>query len=313
MTVLVLTRADDHYVPELVTVALAELGERDVVRVNTDLFPDDLALEDRGGDVTFVVDGRRIAGNDVRAVWRRRPWPGGRVASDPRYAQAAAWQARAAFDAAVSALPHVVNDPAKEREADHKGRQLGLANRLGFAVPETLISNAPDAVRAFVHDVRGRGHRVVTKLLVPLSSTMNGAGAFVYTTTLSDDDVLALNDVRWAPQIFQRRIDKTHDVRVQIMGDAIVAGAVACSSDDWRISSSGYFTRWTLPSRIEAACLAFARAQGLVTSAIDLVVDQDGQHWFLENNPAGEWGMLERDLGLGLHHALARCLVAGAR
>jgi len=47
------------------------------------------------------------------------------------------------------------------------------------------------------------------------------------------------------------------------------------------------------------------RARGLGCGAIDLVRARDGSHPFLEVHPVGEWGMLERDLGLPIADAVA--------
>lgn len=315
MTTLILTRSDDAVVPELVTAALSHLGEHDVVRVDTDRYPDALTLSDDGDDAILGLhDGRRLRLSSLRAVWRRRCWPGARVGCDPAFAAAAAAQARHAFDAALSRLADagavvVENHPERERIAEQKPRQLGLARRLGFAVPETLISNDPAAVRAFVNRIHDAGDRVVTKLLTPLSATMRGDGPFVHTHTLREDDVAALDDVRFAPQIFQRRVEKTLDVRVQVMGDVVVAGATACTSDDWRIDSSGRFERFDVDVAFADRCRALCRALGLGTGALDFVVDAAGAFFFLEVNPAGEWGFLERDLGRGLPAALARLLL----
>ena len=319
MTTLIFTRSDDAVVPELVTAALSHLGERDVVRVDTDHYPDHLSLSDDGNDAILgLADGRQLRLSTVRAVWRRRCWPAARVGCDPAFAFAAAAQARHAFDAALSRLADegdvvVQNHPERERCAEQKPRQPGLARRLGFAVPETLISNDPAAVRTFVARIHDAGDRVVTKLLTPLSQTMRGDGPFVYTHTLRDDDIKALDEVRFAPQIFQRRVEKVLDVRVQVMGDAVVAGATECTSDDWRVDSTGRFAPFTVDTAVDAdfanRCRALCRALGLGTGALDFVVDASGAIFFLEVNPAGEWGFLERDLGQGLPEALARLLL----
>lgn len=317
MTVLLLTRHDDAVVPELVAAALSHLGHHDVVRVDTDRYPDALLLSDDGDHATLTLAGGRVIDlATVRAIWRRRPWPAARVSCDPAFASAAAAQARAAFDAVFCRLHDVhgvvvVNDPTRERVAEHKPLQLGLARRLGFVVPDTVITNDPARARAFIAGVEGEGDRVVTKLLVPLSSTMRGDGPFVYTSTINADDVTALDSLRFAPQIFQRRVDKVLDVRVQVMGDVVVAGATPCTSDDWRLDSTGRFSPWPIDDLMADRCRALCRALGLVTGAIDLVVDDAGAASFLEVNPAGEWGFLERDLGRGLPLALAGLLLGG--
>jgi glutathione synthase/RimK-type ligase-like ATP-grasp enzyme len=314
VTTLILTRSDDVVVPDLVAKALASLGEEDVVRIDTDAYPASLTLSDDGDDAVLTHHGgRSLRLSSMRALWLRRSLVAASVPCEPAFAAAA--QAHHAWDAAVARAADatdtvVVNHPERERQAEHKPRQLGLARRLGFVVPATIITNDPAAARAFVDRVHDAGDRVVTKLLTPLSSTMGGDGPFVFTHTLTAADVEALAAVRVAPQIFQRRIKKAHDVRVQVMGDVVVAGATECRSDDWRINSTGRFVPFALDDDFADRCRALCRALGLQTGALDFAVDDHGQAFFLEVNPAGEWGFLERDLGQGLPIALARLLVA---
>jgi hypothetical protein len=48
---------------------------------------------------------------------------------------------------------------------------------------------------------------------------------------------------------------------------------------------------------------------GLVFGADDLICKHSGEHVFLEVNPGGEWGMLERDLELPISEAIAEALL----
>ena len=314
MTVLLLTRSDDHYVPDIVAAALLRHGGGDVVRVDTDDYPDAIAVSDDGVDPVIRVGGRAIAASDIEAVWCRRLWAGTRVGCDPVYVGGALSQAQAAFASYLGALgDKVKNAPDAEARAEDKGRQLRLARQLGFAVPPTVISNDPDVIGAFIDDARARGHRVVTKLLRPLSQTMRGDGVFMFTATVGDDDIAALGSVQLAPQIFQHRVEKALDIRVQVMGDVVVAGATACVGDDWRRDGDWHFRRWPISAALADRCRSLCRQLGLVTGAVDLVATHDDvgddDVFFLEINPAGEWGMLERDLGAGLADALAQALL----
>ena len=47
----------------------------------------------------------------------------------------------------------------------------------------------------------------------------------------------------------------------------------------------------------------------LTNGAVDMIRTPDGKHVFLEVNPAGEWGMLERDLKLPISEAIADALL----
>ena len=50
----------------------------------------------------------------------------------------------------------------------------------------------------------------------------------------------------------------------------------------------------------------------MTTESFDLIETPGGELVFLEVNPGGEWGMLERDLALPIADALAECLLGGA-
>jgi uncharacterized membrane protein YjfL (UPF0719 family) len=47
----------------------------------------------------------------------------------------------------------------------------------------------------------------------------------------------------------------------------------------------------------------------LVFGAINLICTPAGEHVFLEVNPAGDWGMLRRDLNLPISDAIAGVLL----
>lgn len=335
--ILVLTHSQDHTVPEAVIDALHQRGIVSF-RVDSDRYPEALAVSDRLGgndnnDTSDVDDGvtlrletpdgpKRFTAHSIGAVWRRRSWPATTSSAPGDFGTASRQQARTAFHDAVDALAveglPFINDPHAEARAEHKPRQLRLARTLGFTIPPTIISNDADAVLSFVAQERRRGHDVMTKLVSPLSATMDGSGPFVYSSTLTDDDIDALRvsrppgGLQLAPQVFQRRINKTHDLRVQVMGDVVVAGAIACVGDDWRRDGHGSFAAFDLDDVDAARCRELCRRLGLVTGAVDFVVDGDGALTFLEINPAGEWGFLMRDLGVDLAAHLADCLVAAA-
>ena len=70
--------------------------------------------------------------------------------------------------------------------------------------------------------------------------------------------------------------------------------------------------RWmpgTLPDDVQASLLRLMRRMQLVFGAIDQIRTPAGEHVFLEVNAGGEWGMLERDLGLPVSEALADALL----
>jgi glutathione synthase/RimK-type ligase-like ATP-grasp enzyme len=64
-----------------------------------------------------------------------------------------------------------------------------------------------------------------------------------------------------------------------------------------------------LPVTVEQATRRLMQRLGLYYGAVDFVVDADDRHIFLEINPAGEWGWLQRDLGFPIAEAIAETLL----
>jgi hypothetical protein len=50
---------------------------------------------------------------------------------------------------------------------------------------------------------------------------------------------------------------------------------------------------------------------GLTYAALDFVVTPEGEHVFLEINPAGQWGWIERALGMPITDAILDSLREG--
>jgi glutathione synthase/RimK-type ligase-like ATP-grasp enzyme len=196
--------------------------------------------------------------------------------------------------------------------AEDKPRQLRLARELGLSVPRTLVTNDPEAVRAFREEVGP----LVTKMLTPLSQSMGKAELFVRTSAVRDEDLADLSGLALAPMVFQERIRKQRELRVACVGNRCFAGALDASRSaagqvDWRAARPDE-VRWEhaeLDADLAARLARLVSALGLAYGAADLIETPSGETVFLELNPGGEWGMLERDLGLPIGAALAEELL----
>jgi glutathione synthase/RimK-type ligase-like ATP-grasp enzyme len=318
-TVLILTHSADHYVIERVAGALEQRGAR-ALRFDTDLFPLETRLSaqlDEGGESERLCNGAgELDARRVRAVWARKlrapRLPDG---LEPRIREGCARESTAALRAWLSALEGVrwVNPLGAGAAAENKLRQLRLARALGLCVPRTLVSNDPDAVRAFHAEVG----TLVTKMLTPLSVSMGKADLFVRTTEVRGEDLADLDGLRASPMVFQERIEKRRELRVACVGARAFAGAIDASRSqagqtDWRGArpDEASWEPATLAPGAARALRELLERLGLVYGAADLIETPTGELVFLELNPSGEWGMLERDLGLPIGAALAEELLA---
>ncbi|MEZ4381208.1 MAG: hypothetical protein R3A79_07655 [Nannocystaceae bacterium] len=323
--VLLVTHRGDHYTVDRVAEALTARGARPR-RLDVDRFPTSLsltsALDPDGASRRCAGDDRgAVAGDSVRAVWLRRLWPAALPEGlAPVVREGCQRESKAALVGWLEGLVdrRVVNPRDAEVAAENKLRQLRLAQALGLQIPRTLVSNDPAQVRAFYDAVGGR---VVTKMLTPLSQSMRGGAARVRTSAVGPEDLEDLEGLRLSPMVFQERVAKAYELRVAVVdtpgGGRCFAGAVdATRSDDgqvdWRraATSQAAWSRGALPDEVAARLLELVRALGLVYGAADVIVTPEGGHVFLEVNPGGEWGMLERDAGLPIAAALADALLA---
>jgi glutathione synthase/RimK-type ligase-like ATP-grasp enzyme len=196
-------------------------------------------------------------------------------------------------------------DPlARVMAAENKLLQLREAKRAGLSIPGTAITNDPQEVRALWDACHGR---VVCKMLTPVSYSMGAPAAAVYTSTLKPEDLDDLESLCLSPMIFQERVDKVRELRVIYVAGRLFAGSLDGGQDDWRKGPAGA-SPWSvdaLPDDVAQRFDAMMKALGLRFGSADFLRDRDGTHQFLEVNPVGEWGMLERDLHLPIADAIA--------
>ncbi len=317
--VLLLTHSGDFYTIDLVAQALARRGVRPI-RFNTDLFPSQVKLSARAGDqraaLLFIETGEETSVEEVRAVWARKLWsPRMSDDLDERYRAMCATESVAALENFLDALHNVlwVNDLDAQRNAENKQRQLRLAARAGLRVPRTLVTNDAAAARQFFAETEGE---TVAKLLRPLAVSMNGDTPFVYTNRVREEDLAGAEALRHSPMVFQEFIPKAYELRVACVAGEAFAGALDATGTsrghtDWRRAAPEE-CRWQkaqLPTEVANSLQALMSELGLVFGAVDLICTPAGEHVFLEVNPGGEWGMLERDLGLPISEAIAAALL----
>lgn len=323
--VLLVTHSGDHYTVDRVAEALERRGARPR-RLDVDRFPLELCLTS-ALDVEPCASRRTLHDahgpldlEAVRAVWMRRLWPAVLDEElDPELRDGCRSEAMAALVGFFDGLHdrRTVNRLEADRAAENKLRQLRVARGLGLEIPRTVVTNDPAEVVAFHAALGGR---MVTKMLTPLTQSMSGRTAFVHTSVVRPEDLEDLDGLRHSPMVFQEHVDKAHELRVAVVagrggGRCFPAAIDATRSDagrvDWRRSALGEapWRAGTLPDDLAARLLELVGALGLVYGAVDLIVTPEGRHVFLEVNPAGEWGMLERDAGLPIAAALADALL----
>jgi glutathione synthase/RimK-type ligase-like ATP-grasp enzyme len=193
----------------------------------------------------------------------------------------------------------VVNRTAAMGSNGSKPYQAQLIRQLGFAVPETLITNSPELVLSF----RARHGRVIFK-------SISGQRSIV--RTLEDDDVPRLERTRLCPVMFQAYVEGT-DVRVHTVGREVFATVVRSSATDYRYADQlGHADTLLEPLDISddlaGRCARLSEGLGLAFAGIDLRLTPEGEAVCFEVNPCPGFSYYEAHTGQPIARAVARYL-----
>jgi len=300
---------------------LAELRRRNApcLRWNTYEFPLESSLTYRAANDGFrgeiVSDGRTVDLDGIGSVWWQWDQPGGFPAdlegAERRFAETEAQLALAALTTVGKFL--WINHPALERAALSKPAQLFVARRVGLDIPATIVSNDPQAVRRFVE---GSRMQVVYKAF---SQPRNMDGKVLYTGVVTAERLANLDRIRLTPGIFQELVEKSHELRITVVGSRIFCAKIDSQAHpdtklDWRRAQRDVgYEAVDLPQAVAAKIQAFMQALGLIYGAFDFIVTPDGRYVFLEVNPGGAYMWVECATGLGITAALADALTEACR
>jgi ATP-grasp ribosomal peptide maturase len=306
-SVLVVTNLDDP----TTDLVIEELHGRGVpvVRFDSGDFPSTLSfaatITSYGFEGTLTTPTRMADLSRVRSLYYRRPSGFTFPHLDHQTARFAVTQARYGLGGVMAALPGClyVNHPHRIGDAEFKPSGLSAAAACGFRLPPTLVTSDPDAARAFI---KAHGSVIYKPLSTPLYR-IDGVSCTVEVRAVTADEID--DAVAGTAHLFQQRIDKTGDVRVTVIGDQVFCIRIDSDLLDWRTDYSRLRYRVVEPPPgLSAALRAYLDHFRLVFGAFDFAVDRQGQWWFLECNPSGQWAWLEPETGLPMVAAMADLL-----
>ncbi|MEH2034119.1 MAG: MvdC family ATP-grasp ribosomal peptide maturase [Nostoc sp.] len=318
--VLLITHSGDFFTIDRVAEALSKKGVQPF-RLDTDKFPLEVQLTahfDQSKSYHRLKYGTHsISTEQVQAVWMRRIWePELSKELAPKYREACIRESQATLDGFWDSLKGArwVDDLERINAAHNKLRQLRVASEVGFVIPQTVITNKAESAREFFHQVNGK---MVSKLLTAISRSMEANSSFfLYTSAVKEEDLEDAESLRYCPMVFQEQIPKQQELRVVYVNGHVFVGALeasvyAAAKVDWRKPGVevGAWQHHELPDEVVCRLQAFMGKFGLLFGALDFILTPSGEYVFLEVNPIGEWGMLEKDLDLPIASAIADALI----
>jgi len=200
----------------------------------------------------------------------------------------------ASWSELTSAL--VVNRFSASAANGSKPHQLERIRRLGWSVPETLITTDADEARAF-----WKHHGEV------IYKSVSGIRSRVSRLRVEHAERFA--DLSSCPTQFQQYISGI-DYRVHVVDDKVFACEVRCDADDYRYSDNEApeIRTFSLPHDLEEQCRRLAAAMNLPLAGIDLRRTQQGEWFCFEVNPSPAFTYYQLMTGQPIGEAVALLL-----
>ncbi|QNL48840.1 ATP-grasp ribosomal peptide maturase [Olivibacter sp. SDN3] len=316
--ILCITHSNDFYTIDIVQRHLEKLGYQSF-RLNSDKFAIDYqinyTLQKDGEDYCLSDTEQSIHASQIEAVWYRKLWDlivPNELDQTYRSVFRQEYQtAQQLFINSIERIPWINNMQIDHAVGGDKLMQLKAARAAGLYIPQTLFSNDPAMIK---HFYKICDTNVVAKLHGSLSKSMDGNTPFFPTTKLAASDLENLEAMAYSPMIFQKHIVKAYELRIVYVDGVFFTGKIPADGDkiDWRIVTGKpiLWEQYKLPEFLGLRLTEMMNKLGLHFGAIDMIRKPNGQYVFLEVNPQGEWGMLQKHLGYPIGETIAEKLVA---
>ncbi len=299
---------------------LTRIGRHDVHIVDLSEFPMRMQLNmsyNSSGENRYclhLADGSQIHLEEVSAVWWHHYQPFAELIEfptaldNPAHRHFAIKEAETAFRGFWQTSNALwINDIQRESAALHKPWQLNQARELGLTIPDTLITNSPEAARQYWSQYPGE--------IVYKAFHSNHKIRRWETRLLKPEEEALAESIQLTPVIFQRYVPALYDLRITIVGDRIFAAELHTQKGEYqvdvRLNRNMPCYPHTLPAEIAQKLLTLMERLGLEYGAIDMRLTPDGDYVFLEINPNGSYFYIESATELPISRTLAQRLSQG--
>ncbi|MDQ0593254.1 MvdC family ATP-grasp ribosomal peptide maturase [Chryseobacterium ginsenosidimutans] len=256
--------------------------------------------------------GNTVNSKEIKAVWHRKAW-GITIPEelDEDYRRIFLKEYASLRYNLFTVLQDVpwINPLENENKIDgNKMFQLKIAQKNNLTIPKTIFSNDSDKITAFFHE--SCNGKMIAKLHGAISKSMSGEN-FLSTNIIDEDSLENISDIEYCPMIFQPYIDKEYELRIVYLDGEFFTGKINNSENvDWRVVQGDYFwSEYNLPQNTKENLTSMMKEMGLYIGAIDMIKSKDGNYYFLEVNPQGEWGMLQKELNFPIAETIVDNLI----
>ena len=188
----------------------------------------------------------------------------------------------------------VLNRPSSMFSNTSKPFQSMLIEKLGFRIPDTLLTTNLEDVLRF----KNEHGNVIYKSISGIRSIVN---------SFEDIHWKRMEDLRWCPTQFQKHIPGI-DYRIHVVGERVFTTRVLSDLMDYRYGVAS-FECAELPIQIRDKCTKLSNILNLDLAGIDLRLTPEGEWYCFEVNPSPAYSVYESATGQIISEAIADLLV----
>ena len=194
-----------------------------------------------------------------------------------------------------------LSKPSIMRKAGNKVSQAMLAKKVGFTIPNLLITNDFSQVNTL------KKNQSIVKPLAIGTVIEENIKEFVQTNILNSD--FSLEFLKYSPAYFQEYVEKDFEARVTFVGKKAFPVKIDSENKvDWRkLNNNVKYSLCEIPDSIYNKCIDFLHSSEIQFGCFDFIV-KDNIWYFLEMNSNGQWAWLEFETGTGISEEIVRVL-----
>lgn len=319
--ILIITNKDDPHVDGVIKLAIDKGLDHLIIRLNTEDFLRNCIFSFHsisGYSIKLIDSSKQVDSVNIKTVWYRRPEePDTKFLKNQDIEEFATNQCQAILNGlyVYSEIDTAIISPVFSlRKYAYKIPQLKLAQNIGLNIPDSIITNDPNALIEFCN----KHETISTKSLNAPNFTYQGKIYPIFNRVVKDKQLIFDNieSIKICPTYFQEYIDKIYDIRVIVIGNSIYAFSIdsqsnVYSQEDFRGAAAELLKHYyiQLPIDLQNQILKFIEMQGLRFSALDFILSKNGKYYFIENNPNGQWMWLEYATGFPLTEKMLNYLL----
>ena len=191
---------------------------------------------------------------------------------------------------------------------------LGLAKQNGLRIPYTAITNSKRELCSIINTLQSS---IVIKPLKEVKLfNIRQDTYFPLTARITKEDVVELPEF-FLPSLIQKEILKEFEIRAFYLNEQFYSMAIFSQLDNltevdfrnYNYKRPNRVVPFTLPKNIEISLRNLMRELRLNTGSVDILKGKDGEYYFLEINPAGQFGMVSHPCNYNLEKKIAEYLI----